>query len=232
MSISSKVFREGGIITLFNLQRGNFHNLIICLSIVHPPQQIGCSCQCWRPTPTRRSGSSPSWGRSRWAGHSTVAPRRCWRSVSGSRPGTNKKDLNSNSVWSRYWASCKKLQSLVTQSSGNWWNQCCLKNQETVKCKIYRITQDANAKNQWKWGIQESMTKFSRQKTWKNRVKNIHTEDFFEDYIHLHFCTIARVAHLVDSWLWKENWTTKGLTFEIDEKLKLTPRKFKIMILT
>ena len=35
MSISSKVFREGGIITLFNLQKENFHSLIICLSTMH-----------------------------------------------------------------------------------------------------------------------------------------------------------------------------------------------------
>ena len=34
MSISSKGFREGGIITLFNLQKENVHNLIICLSTV------------------------------------------------------------------------------------------------------------------------------------------------------------------------------------------------------
>ena len=43
------------------------------------------------------------------------------------------------------------------------------------------------------------------QVEYSREEKNIHTEDFFEDYIHLHFCTIARLAHLVDSWLWKEN---------------------------
>ena len=35
MSISSKVFRECGIIALFNLQKENFNNLIICLSTMH-----------------------------------------------------------------------------------------------------------------------------------------------------------------------------------------------------
>ena len=35
MSISSKVFREGGIIALFNLQKENFHSLIICFSTMH-----------------------------------------------------------------------------------------------------------------------------------------------------------------------------------------------------